>query len=735
MVDVVVSMDHADVGAPLSHGTVRPLPSDVDELGLGYSPQFIPPCDFELISEADESRKDEVTTSETQHTSIPSGLDFAIREAHFENGVVLDIKQPWETNVFASIFGSDQGFVFPKVTRPEGFYDVPATCSSANASGHPTNVISRATYFESCISFHMHKTKLCSEEVQLDLIYQRWEAALMHAPSASSVGRFMFGKDRDERLSIVAETLGGRKLATLRKRIGQLRKFFEWGLRERDGCEGDELFPLTISDLRGYFQHMKKIGCPLSRYEGWLQCANFLFHVLGVGREPGYENDAYVRGIIRGAQASKPRRKQSRCFLVDEIKDLENFIHDEKRASVDRYAMGCVLFAIYSRARFADLVDVEEYIVDIVKNQSGWRGYLELRSASHKMRAVGDGLGHSLPLIAPIHGLNDAPWGIEFIKVSKLVNLDMEKRGRGPLLPAPDKLGNWTDRCISTREIGAWFRTVLASLGHVGLKDLTPHGAKATTLAQMAKFGIPPHDRLVLGHHKAREGSSLDVYARDTQSHPLRQLERMLASIRSGVFHPDRTRSGMMEDVIGETGDAKHVFEAPTSLQRRDQRPENVEMETEVTSDKFEVDGNSSRSEGGDLKGQKANEDEESNHDGDLQDVLSDNDSSDEFSSTSSSSGDSILEDAKIVADHPVIWKPNCEIYQHRRSKTLHLLPMGDDKGTFLCGRQLGEEFVAFNSTIVTEFWKCKQCQAGRSVRGVEASAAIMDQAFKRRRC
>ena len=54
-------------------------------------------------------------------------------------------------------------------------------------------------------------------------------------------------------------------------------------------------------------------------------------------------------------------------------------------------------------------------------------------------------------------------------------------------------------------------------MGHDDLEKLTPHGAKSTTLAQMAKFGVPESDRLILGHHKSKTGSSLDVYARDSQ--------------------------------------------------------------------------------------------------------------------------------------------------------------------------------------------------------------------------
>ena len=71
---------------------------------------------------------------------------------------------------------------------------------------------------------------------------------------------------------------------------------------------------------------------------------------------------------------------------------------------------------------------------------------------------------------------------------------------------------------------------------------LPPMGRKATILAMLSKYGAEADVRLALGHHQIRKGAA-ELYARDTQSAPLRVLEAI--DIRKGHFQPDQSRSGM----------------------------------------------------------------------------------------------------------------------------------------------------------------------------------------------
>ena len=107
-------------------------------------------------------------------------------------------------------------------------------------------------------------------------------------------------------------------------------------------------------------------------------------------------------------------------------------------------------------------------------------------------------------------------------------------------------------------------------------------------------------------------------------------------------------------------------------------------------------------------------------------------------SSSSSSSSDGSDSDDDIYgviqAEPPEapLWKEGCVVYQHVKSKALHLAPTGDDLGSFLCGRKISEAYKVHCSNIVSESWKCKQCNAGRPIRSMETAVMALDRALKR---
>ena len=212
---------------------------------------------------------------------------------------------------------------------------------------------------------------------------------------------------------------------------------------------------------------------------------------------------------MRAASQQRPLRKQSAVLTVKALQFLEHFLEDQKAPLVDRYATGVTLFATYARARFGDLKQISEIFVDkVAPTENGGLGYLEMMSASHKMRSTGNRLGAHLPLIAPIKGLGPTAWGVTFANVAKKVGLDLEKWPRKmPLLPAPDRMGSWTDRAVTSGEVGRWVKQILVPCDF-DAKDFTPHGCKATTLAMLSKYGVEADVRLALGHHQIGKGSS-----------------------------------------------------------------------------------------------------------------------------------------------------------------------------------------------------------------------------------
>ena len=143
-------------------------------------------------------------------------------------------------------------------------------------------------------------------------------------------------------------------------------------------------------------------------------------HVVGLDCDLSAFETAWVAGVIRGAQQSRPLRKQSSTLNVKTLQFLEVFLCDQNRSLVDRFAAGVFLFATYSRSRFGDLRNISRCIVDEAKGSGDETlGFLELHSASHKMRATGNRIGAHLPLIAPIKGLGPRAWGLDFLEVAQ----------------------------------------------------------------------------------------------------------------------------------------------------------------------------------------------------------------------------------------------------------------------------------------------------------------------------
>ena len=66
-----------------------------------------------------------------------------------------------------------------------------------------------------------------------------------------------------------------------------------------------------------------------------------------------------------------------------------------------------------------------------------------------------------------------------------------------------------------------------------------------------------------------------------------------------------------------------------------------------------------------------------------------------------------------------VEWRQGCVVHQHRKTKTLHLLPRGSQE-LFVCGRKVGPETPVFCGGIQTVEWRCKQCDRDRPIRHVD---------------
>ena len=690
-----------------------------------------------------------MASSSTDGLFDRDALESSLRQAHLSCSAMPVLEMPWESQEMAWIFGPKDEPIVPDVMPVLG--RVEPIASNWDDLGSGMKIRKSATAYESAISFDSKRPEFLPEGDQLHLVAQKWEAVISINYAASNLGVDLAVHAYDRRVKMVGDIFGGKAASTLNRRLTQISQYIKWVGENEVGIMGP--FPVTGDCIVGYVHHLQSNGAQHSTFAGFVQVLTFMKFVLGLECDLQTFKSAWVAGVIRGVNQRRPLRKQSSVLSVCAVQWLEQFLADETRAIVDRYAAGVVLFAIFSRSRFGDLKSISKILIDVPVEVLGVPhvGYLELHSASHKLRAAGNRIGCHLPLIAPVKGLGDRAWGLDFIEVSKLAKMDLTAwDGSRPLLPAPDLLGNWTDRPVTSHEIKKWIFGLLHGCSDWDDQTFTPHGCKATTLAWMAKYGMAPQDRLVLGHHQGKNGV-LDVYARDTQSAPLRAMEMMFSSIRLGTFRPDCTRSGLFvpEEV------AKKGVETPTyspspslkSWQPADRVLEVPDDDGPVDAPTLE-DGNEDSDADlrqGPEEALRAAEldpsfspmgifgpDQQENMDElvAISDSETSADSSDESTTSSSPDLEEAVADLATTRTPPVSWKDGYPLFQHVRTKTVHAASMFGN--SFLCGRAKTKDFVPFSSPFFAQSMVCSQCDRGTSTRPQGDVAQALTLAIKR---
>ena len=232
-------------------------------------------------------------------------------------------------------------------------------------------------------------------------MHQSWMHIVQAFANESEAGKMISDELTSEgQLKILGQFLGGKSVGTLRKRYGEVTRYCRF-VSENFFSPA---FPIDKTMIRFYVEQLESAG-KRSATQGLIECMNFLRHVLGFNIDcKAVVGGPWLSGVLRGMKSARPLRKQSRVLKVCEVLFLEEFLNDKSRSIIDRYATGCFLFMVYSRARVGDIACIDRYIFDVACFKGVQHGYLELHSKSHKMRATVNALGLNLPLIAPLKG-------------------------------------------------------------------------------------------------------------------------------------------------------------------------------------------------------------------------------------------------------------------------------------------------------------------------------------------
>ena len=598
----------------------------------------------------------------------------------FAQDPLASLAMPWEIGVFRDIFKSttDDGL---RVEMPP-LLGHKRSLDTSHGPECASGTDKRPCYIQA-IAFSSRRTRHLDAVSQREVTLGKWLMAISSDLFASQVGQDLVLLDVEDRLEYLYEVMGGKSSATLTKRVGQFTQY----LRHCQTMKQPP-FPLDKMKLRDYIQSIRLGPGSHSRVSGFVECVTFLIHVLGFDIDQSLLRDPWLKGIQRELQTERPPRRQARPLLCQEIIRLEDMLADRSLTLQDRYACGAILFGIYARARASDLRHISTLTID--PGATIGTGYIEASTYRHKNRRLGNAAGLPLLLIAPMKGLGPRSWGMDFVEVAAKTGLSLEKSEEleAPLLPAPTANGVWSDRSVTSTELAAWLCKLLGLPEAVGKP--TSHSIKTTVLSMVVKWGGNPDNLLVLGHHEPRQRGlgMVHVYGRDIQAAPLREMERCLCDIREGRFFPDLTRSGMVPAKGGDT-----PYEPVQPLPRATERsPDPPVAPSEA------APSNSPASCG----------------------------------SSSDSSSDTSSDDVAVLCRGQVDPPPCCSVYRHRRTKTLHLLPLG---GTaFVCGRKLSDDHAQFEGPILSSAQKCAQCESGRPLRTIAGLVDALDGAAARRR-
>ncbi|CAE7887362.1 unnamed protein product, partial [Symbiodinium necroappetens] len=338
------------------------------------------------------------------------------------------------------------------------------------------------------------------EQDRFALVYQEWLQVVLPWAGITVLGMMLSAAvDQAEKIAIVTQTLGGKALSTLEKRLRQVKAFLAWAL-----LFGVTPFPLTEHVCRMYLKKLVQDNAPASRIKGVLELVAFLRHVVGLPVADNAGDSPWIRGVLRAAAAKAKPTSKARPLTVGEVSALEEFVKRRQGALQDVYAAGCFLYLIYSRARFGDCKIISNVFFDLIRKAGDVAGYVEVISWSHKMRRHFP----SIPLVAR-----------------------------------------------------AWLSQLLVNLGHASGTTVGAHSCKATCLSWCSKFGISKEVRTRLGNHNDR--GSAECYGRDTLAGPLRDLEGCVLAVRTGAFLPDMSRSGYFPaDASSRAGDSSSPAEA-----------------------------------------------------------------------------------------------------------------------------------------------------------------------------
>ena len=448
-------------------------------------------------------------------------------------------KLPWETGIMATIFGNGDPLGLPSlpVVAAAEISEMLAPTRREEEEEDPLPMPASLPVYSKHIKALTDRDYDAATALLWTRALSRWLAIIQSSSYESAVGKHVDAlldkKDRDSAMQCIRDACGVRSPRTVLKRAQDLESFIRY--RGEDGW-----WPLDETDLINYLEWCQKKDKSKLTGKNLKHSLKFFRHVMGAHFDEEEVLGPVFTGRASRIGATKEARSQARALKVDEVLKLEEVVV-RGRNTLDRYFAGCLLFCLYSRARWSDIGNVDMIEWDVTEVENEPFGFIETRTRITKTSTTEEKKILWMPFVAPIVGLGPQPWGLAWAEVLKELGFDLNHTPYGPICRAPCADGSFSKRSVSTSEASG----LLADFLKVKDEKMHSHSLKSTTLIWAARFGLSDRSRAILGHHSIKD-QSMACYSRDLLTGPTRELCAMLLNIKTGRFKPDSTRSGWL---------------------------------------------------------------------------------------------------------------------------------------------------------------------------------------------
>jgi len=652
----------------------------------------------------------------------------SIGDAQWQLGVAANFSQfsqrpsslllPWETGVFADIFGNSTFLELPMNCLPEpdsGLMEhIIAAADSAEAgSAAPLDsCYDKAVRHVQDLDYFENKNRLrelaCGQ--WLEMLSCCWYATGVVEQLARDMQLDSSGTAAFETLKA---SFGIKSPQTLLKRAGSLRRYFKWHAELRSDAHAIQVSPLPFAenDVWAFFHWLRNLRFENQRgftnASAFLETVRFMKFTLDLREADTVLQSRRLLGFAAIERLQKGPTRQAAPLELEHLQRLHEVL-EGAACLTDRLGAGVMLVCIYGRARWSDL----RYIHHVVAEE-GRNGFLTLYTAEHKTSAVGARREQYLPLVVPWMGVTHDEWVKTFMDVYKMAGLDLFKVPLGPLMPAPRMGGSFGARPLSTPEAAEWLRLLLR-----GTKDcdqFKAHSLKTTLLVWSAKAGLDKEVRAVLGHHASALQGSEVVYSRHLQTRALRKLNMLLHRVRIGL--------GLEEDPMAPNPYATPCARTPRPVAVGPQpvtplppvpvldKPLDA-VEEAVEAVNIAGDLESVKEEQISLEQVEAAASSISLFDLEIVDkgiveLDSSSGSESESSSSTSSSGEANVPQRDAHAFVEVV-PEGLTYYKHRKSAIMHKVTAGQKVAA--CGAQMSANFQQLTQRLTVRWPKCLKC-------------------------